>query len=93
MTDGGLDYTFECVGNIWGVGAVGLAVMMGCKKAGASQIIGVDINNEKEKVGEYFSPFQYKYTPQSGYINFCLKTKSSLFFPHKNLQFSSPYSL
>lgn len=39
---------------IWGVGAVGLAVMMGCKKAGASQIIGVDINNEKEKVAREF---------------------------------------
>jgi len=36
------------------VGAVGLAVMMGCKKAGASQIIGVDINNEKEKVAREF---------------------------------------
>ena len=40
---------------VWGVGAVGLAVMLGCKKAGASKIIGVDINNEKKAVGQYFA--------------------------------------
>ncbi|ELU13869.1 hypothetical protein CAPTEDRAFT_199691, partial [Capitella teleta] len=32
---------------VWGLGAVGLAVIMGCKKAGASRIIGVDINKDK----------------------------------------------
>lgn len=39
---------------VFGLGAVGLAVAMGCKKAGASRIIGVDINAEKFKVGEQF---------------------------------------
>jgi len=39
---------------IWGVGAVGLAVIMGCKVAGASKIIAVDINNEKMKVAKEF---------------------------------------
>lgn len=34
---------------IWGLGAVGLAVAFGCKKSGASRIIGVDINPEKFK--------------------------------------------
>ncbi|XP_075465440.1 alcohol dehydrogenase 1-like [Ascaphus truei] len=32
---------------VFGLGAVGLAVVMGCKIAGASRIIGVDINKEK----------------------------------------------
>lgn len=35
------------------VGAVGLAVAMGCKQAGASRIIGVDINPDKFEVGNY----------------------------------------
>lgn len=32
---------------IWGLGAVGLAVALGCKEAGASRIIGIDLNPEK----------------------------------------------
>lgn len=32
---------------VFGVGGVGLPVVMGCKAAGASRIIAVDINNEK----------------------------------------------
>lgn len=32
---------------IWGLGAVGLAVAMGARKAGASRIIGIDINSDK----------------------------------------------
>ncbi|KAF4533139.1 hypothetical protein B566_EDAN007950 [Ephemera danica] len=32
---------------VWGLGAVGLAVGMGCKAAGASKIIGVDVNPAK----------------------------------------------
>ena len=39
---------------IWGLGAVGLAAVMGCKKAGASKIIGVDINSDKFKVAQQF---------------------------------------
>ena len=37
---------------VWGLGAIGLAVIMGCKKVGASRIIGVDINPEKFSVGK-----------------------------------------
>ena len=36
-----------------GVGAVGLAVLMGCKASGASRIIAIDINPNKEKLGKY----------------------------------------
>jgi S-(hydroxymethyl)glutathione dehydrogenase / alcohol dehydrogenase len=36
---------------IWGLGAVGLAVAMGCREAGASTIIGVDINPDKFDTG------------------------------------------
>ncbi|XP_077156926.1 alcohol dehydrogenase 1-like [Paroedura picta] len=32
---------------IFGLGGVGLSVVMGCKTAGASRIIGIDINKEK----------------------------------------------
>ncbi|XP_014247527.1 alcohol dehydrogenase class-3 [Cimex lectularius] len=37
---------------IWGLGAVGLAVAMGCKAAGASRIIGVDTNPDKFAAGK-----------------------------------------
>lgn len=36
---------------IWGLGAVGLATAMGCRAAGATKIVGIDINPEKFKVG------------------------------------------
>ncbi|XP_048758704.1 alcohol dehydrogenase class-3-like [Ostrea edulis] len=39
---------------IWGLGGVGLAVAMGCKEAGASRIIGVDINPDKFELGKKF---------------------------------------
>ena len=37
---------------VWGLGAVGLATVMGCKTAGASRIIGIDINPDKFPVGK-----------------------------------------
>lgn len=39
---------------IWGLGAVGLAVAMGCKKAGASKIYGIDINPDKFEIAKKF---------------------------------------
>lgn len=39
---------------IWGLGAVGLAVIAGCKKAGASRIIGIDINPSKFDIAKQF---------------------------------------
>lgn len=39
---------------IWGLGAVGLAVAMGCRAAGAKRIIGVDINNDKFALAKTF---------------------------------------
>ena len=38
---------------IWGLGAVGLAVAMGCQAAGAKNIIGIDVNPDKFEVGKY----------------------------------------
>lgn len=32
---------------MFGLGGVGLSVIMGCKAAGASRIIGIDINKDK----------------------------------------------
>lgn len=37
---------------IWGLGAVGLATAMGCREAGATRIIGVDINPSKFETGK-----------------------------------------
>uniref|UniRef100_A0A646QCD0 S-(hydroxymethyl)glutathione dehydrogenase n=1 Tax=Hemiscolopendra marginata TaxID=943146 RepID=A0A646QCD0_9MYRI len=34
---------------IWGLGCVGLAVIMGCREVGAKQILGIDINPERFK--------------------------------------------
>lgn len=39
---------------VFGLGAVGLAALMGCKKAGASRIIGVDINPAKFETAKQF---------------------------------------
>lgn len=39
---------------IWGLGAVGLATAMGCRKAGASRIIGIDLNKDKFPIAEKF---------------------------------------
>lgn len=36
---------------IWGLGAVGLAVAMGCRERGAARIIGIDIKPEKFETG------------------------------------------
>eukprot|EP00794_Sanderia_malayensis_P012138 gene12138-13391_t len=44
---------------IWGLGAVGLAVIMGCKKAGASRIIGIDINPDKYKTAQEFGATEF----------------------------------
>uniref|UniRef100_H2ZYT7 S-(hydroxymethyl)glutathione dehydrogenase n=1 Tax=Latimeria chalumnae TaxID=7897 RepID=H2ZYT7_LATCH len=39
---------------VFGLGGIGLAVLMGCKAAGASRIIGIDINENKfEKAMEF----------------------------------------
>lgn len=51
---------------VFGLGAVGLATIMGCKKAGASRIIGVDINADKFEAAktfgctEFINPNDYK---------------------------------
>ncbi|KAK3582700.1 hypothetical protein CHS0354_013051 [Potamilus streckersoni] len=39
---------------VWGLGAVGLAAVMGCKAAGASRIIGIDINPDKFEIAKQF---------------------------------------
>lgn len=38
---------------VWGLGAVGLATIMGCQKAGAARIIGIDVNPTKFEIGGY----------------------------------------
>lgn len=39
---------------VWGLGGIGLAVIMGAKEAGAKQIIGIDMNPEKFKLATEF---------------------------------------
>ncbi|KAJ1298437.1 hypothetical protein BS78_01G453300 [Paspalum vaginatum] len=39
---------------VFGLGSVGLAVTQGAKMCGASRIIGVDLNPDKEKIGKSF---------------------------------------
>lgn len=43
---------------VWGLGAVGLAVLMGAKEAGAKEIVGIDINPDKFKVAMQFGATQ-----------------------------------
>ncbi|XP_067672909.1 alcohol dehydrogenase class-3-like [Haliotis asinina] len=44
---------------VWGLGAVGLAVIMGCKKAGATRIIGIDINPDKFETARQFGATEF----------------------------------
>lgn len=44
---------------VWGLGAVGLAVIMGCKELGASRIIGVDINPDKSPLAQQFGATEF----------------------------------
>lgn len=39
---------------IWGLGAIGLAAVMGCKNAGAAKIIAIDINPDKFALAKEF---------------------------------------
>lgn len=39
---------------VWGLGAVGLATIMGCRAAGASKIVGIDINPDKNEIAKIF---------------------------------------
>jgi S-(hydroxymethyl)glutathione dehydrogenase/alcohol dehydrogenase len=44
---------------IWGLGGVGLACAMGCKRAGATRIIGVDINPDKFELAKTFGVTEF----------------------------------
>lgn len=39
---------------IWGLGTLGLSAIMGCKAAGATKIIGIDINPSKFEIAKEF---------------------------------------
>lgn len=39
---------------VWGLGTLGLAAIMGCKAAGATKIIGIDINPSKFEIAKDF---------------------------------------
>lgn len=55
LNTAGVEPDSNCV--IWGLGAVGLAVALGCKVAGAKRIIGVDLNPAKFEVGQCLPNF------------------------------------
>lgn len=42
---------------VWGLGAVGLSVIMGAKIVGAKKIVGIDTNEKKFEIGEDFYGF------------------------------------
>ena len=44
---------------VWGLGALGLAVIMGCKEVGASEIWALDINPEKFELGKLSKKFHF----------------------------------
>ena len=56
------------------MGAVGLAVVMGCKAAGATTIIGIDINDAKQKdamafgATEFINPLSEAYKGRNNLI-------------------------
>jgi len=44
---------------VFGLGAVGLAAIYGCKKAGASRIIGIDLNPSKFEIAKNFGATEF----------------------------------
>lgn len=36
---------------VWGMGAIGLSIVLGCKAKGAEKIVGIDCNEERLKNG------------------------------------------
>lgn len=44
---------------VFGLGAVGLAAVMGCKNAGAKRIIAIDTNPEKFEKGKVFGATEF----------------------------------
>jgi len=44
---------------IWGLGAIGLNAVYGCKFAGAKNIIGIDINNDKRSIAAEFGVTEF----------------------------------
>lgn len=44
---------------VFGLGAVGLGAVMGCKRQGAGRIFGVDINNDKKEVAKIFGVTEF----------------------------------
>ena len=52
-----LQVTEGSVCAVWGLGAIGLATLMGCRAAKAKRIIAVDINPMKFGVGNIFTHY------------------------------------
>jgi S-(hydroxymethyl)glutathione dehydrogenase / alcohol dehydrogenase len=44
---------------VWGLGALGLAAIMGCKKSGASRIIAIDLNPSKYEIAKEFGATEF----------------------------------
>ncbi|XP_066504736.1 alcohol dehydrogenase class-3-like [Hoplias malabaricus] len=44
---------------VFGLGAVGLAAVLGCKTAGASRIIGIDLNPDKAEIAKKFGVTEF----------------------------------
>ncbi|KAL3101216.1 hypothetical protein niasHT_027972 [Heterodera trifolii] len=44
---------------VWGLGTVGLAVVMGAKKAGASKIVGIDLDTAKFEKAKHFGATEF----------------------------------
>ncbi|KAI6657399.1 Alcohol dehydrogenase class-3 [Oopsacas minuta] len=49
----------DSICGVWGCGAVGLATIMGCKKAGAKKIIAIDINSNKKEYALKFGATEF----------------------------------
>jgi len=88
---------------VWGLGAIGLNAVFGCKHSGAKHIIGIDINNEKKSVGEEFGvtefvnplelnqPVEKYLTEKYGGVDFALDCIGNQSVLHTALHSLSPY--
>ncbi|KAG8180015.1 hypothetical protein JTE90_020970 [Oedothorax gibbosus] len=68
---------------VWGLGGVGMCVLMGCRDSGASKVIGIDTNSKKFELAktfgatEFLNPKEVSDVPQKlaeltdGGVDFC----------------------
>ncbi|XP_015920153.1 alcohol dehydrogenase class-3 chain L-like isoform X1 [Parasteatoda tepidariorum] len=88
---------------IWGLGGVGMCVVMGCRDAGASKIIGIDLNPKKYELAkelgatDFINPKEVPNVPEAlakmtnGGVDFCFVSVGILSVMNEAFKASHPH--